>query len=416
MVALLDMLVVPAEELALRGGAERFLRRRKVRHLELNEVDFSRLEEEALAEEEEEILDLGEAVIEAVDLAPPEAPPAVDPGDEAMRLLRELEGERDEGGYLEKLRPLVAVMRQRSAAGEFRVHLPVMGALVRHANDRNRPTGARRSALEGLRAIGDRKGVQHLLGLLLGEKSPPLDALAGIFTALWEGTGEALIEALARAQKPNVRRRILYVLKSLGDLIVPTLVQRLKDDRWFVARNAASVLGEIGRPKAVDPLGIALGHADGRVRREAVRALSRIGGERALTYLVGALGGKDLKTEEQIILALGHARERKAVPPLIEILRRRAGAKNEGVLREAVRALGRIGGAEGAEGLSRLLLKRPLFSTRRKGRLRQEAATALGESGARTAGEALHEGLRLRRPELVESSWGGLARLDELLS
>lgn len=113
-------------------------------------------------------------------------------------------------------------------------------------------------------------------------------------TAILARAGEdgatALIEQLTAEAGPTVRRLYLDALASL-QAGVPTLVQMLGDPQWFVARNAANVLGEMKARDAEQALAALLHHDDERVRHAATVALMRL--DTALSFATIRGGLKD---------------------------------------------------------------------------------------------------------------------------
>ncbi len=98
----------------------------------------------------------------------------------------------------------------------------------------------------------------------------------------------ALFEQLATEAAVTERRVYLDALTNLP-AGVPTLVQMLGDPRWFVARNAAHLLGEMKARDAEHPLAALLHHDDERVRHAATIALMRLGTARSFPTIEGGL-------------------------------------------------------------------------------------------------------------------------------
>ncbi len=71
------------------------------------------------------------------------------------------------------------------------------------------------------------------------------------------------------------------------------MIERLADERWFVLRNLAMILGEVGDQSMVEHLSSVYDHRDARVRREAIASTIRLGGPQAAPLLVRALGEED---------------------------------------------------------------------------------------------------------------------------
>jgi hypothetical protein len=128
-------------------------------------------------------------------------------------------------------------------------------------------------------------------------------------------------------------------LGKLGDAsAVPALIQALKDSDKDVCRNAAEVLGKIGKP-AVPALIEAVKDSNEGVRRFAVVALGEIGDASAIPALIQAL--KDSKEDVRFysVTALGKLGDASAVPALIQALK----DSDKDVCRNAAEALKSMG-------------------------------------------------------------------------
>lgn len=131
----------------------------------------------------------------------------------------------------------------------------------------------------------------------------------------------AIIEALGHEEDRNRRGRLVKALKTMGEPAFPALLETLRSQVWFVVRNALNVLGDIGTPEMVEPIGRKLDHSDARVRRAAARALGKIGGTEAEQLLVGAIHDRDPETQAEVLLCLGAMKASSAVPALAELMK-----------------------------------------------------------------------------------------------
>jgi len=131
----------------------------------------------------------------------------------------------------------------------------------------------------------------------------------------------AILEALGSEEDRNRRGRLVKALKAIGEPAFPSLADALRSPMWFVVRNALNVLGDVGTPALVEPIGRTLTHTDPRVRRAAARAVSKIGGSDAEKLLVGAINDRDAETQAEVLLCLGAMKAQSAVPALLEILK-----------------------------------------------------------------------------------------------
>ena len=108
-----------------------------------------------------------------------------------------------------------------------------------------------------------------------------------------------------------------------GDIrSVGALVRALCDEDCYVRQEAASALGAMGDPRAVEALIELLEEDDDEdVREEVAWALGKIGDARAVEPLIRALFDTDKDVREEAAWALGRIRDVRAVEPLIQALK-----------------------------------------------------------------------------------------------
>jgi len=114
---------------------------------------------------------------------------------------------------------------------------------------------------------------------------------AAAVTALQRGGAagvEVLMDVLAAAPTVGERRAVFDALKQ-HDGGNDQLVHMLDHSEWFVVRNVAELIGELGMEDAVPALGKRLDHADERVRKAVGLALAKIGTRGAAEPLRRAL-------------------------------------------------------------------------------------------------------------------------------
>lgn len=120
-----------------------------------------------------------------------------------------------------------------------------------------------------------------------------------------------------------VRRDATVALGEMGDpRAIDPLIEALKDDdHWRVRGNAAWALGKIGDVGAVDSLIEGLKDENSAVRYEAAGALGEIGDVRAVEPLVTALGDDGpLYIRKNAVDSLGKIGDPKAVGPLLVLM------------------------------------------------------------------------------------------------
>ena len=163
-----------------------------------------------------------------------------------------------------------------------------------------------------------------------------------VLTRTGEDGADALIEQLVAAEERSERRIYFDALLELR-AGVPTLLHMLGDPRWFVARNAAALLGELGSPEAEQPLSELLHHDDERVRHAATIALMRLGTSRSMPAIEQALrdGAPQIRIQAATILV-----ERRADASAAPLIRALEVEKDDEVKAAFYLALGKFGTAD----------------------------------------------------------------------
>jgi HEAT repeat protein len=213
-----------------------------------------------------------------------------------------------------------------------------------------------------------------------GSRAGRLALEAGVRRLLTPSAVQALVRRLPRSAR---REDLMPVLARAGDLAVQTLVQllqdaesladrrvcfdaivaldageealcaALQDPRWYVARNAAALLGEMGVEEADGHLMPLLEHDDERLRVAAARALTRLGTARGLAALQGRLS--DPAPEMRRLAASAHGARSQGKPSTIALLAALDVEPDEDVVLEIVSVLGALGSPECVQRLVRIM-------------------------------------------------------------
>ncbi|MHB1225278.1 MAG: HEAT repeat domain-containing protein [Gemmatimonadaceae bacterium] len=189
-----------------------------------------------------------------------------------------------------------------------------------------------------------------------------------------EDGADAVIEQLIVAEASSDRRVYTNTLVRLkaGER---SLRHMLADERWYVVRNAADLLGEMRVVGAEEQLLGALRHEDVRVRRSALGALARLGTTRALQAVQDALGASEPGVRAQAAAVLAST----SWPYTVATVRRRLREEADTDVQLAlVAALGRVASDDAVALLTELTEPpRMALFTRRPTPLRSVALQAL---------------------------------------
>ena len=202
-----------------------------------------------------------------------------------------------------------------------------------------------------------------------------------------------LADALAEEENWEVRKGLINVLTSLGRTAAPVLLKRLDDSSWFLVRNVAMLLGEIGGQSLVEPLAGLLRHPEPRVRREAASSLGKIGGSRTVAHLRQAILDPEVSTIAARVLG---EIDRENTVGLFSRKVAKTGrlVRDERGAREAITILGEMGAMEAVPALSRILRRGVWLPVSAGDTLRTQAAQALRRIGTPEAMEAIRQGTR----------------------
>ena len=220
------------------------------------------------------------------------------------------------------------------------------------------------------------------------------DTFIAVLTRAGEDGADALIEQIAAISGQNERRVYFDALLQL-QAGIPTLIHMLGDARWFVARNAAELLGEMQAREAEPQLTELLRHPDDRVRRAATSALMRLGTTRAMNAIQEALKDGAPAMRMQAAAALVARKDVKTAATLVRALE---DEKDDEVQAAFLLALGKLATPDAVQRLQKAVEpERGLF---------KKKSTAFRVAGVQGLGEA-------RTAEAIDALKGLVADKDD---
>jgi hypothetical protein len=210
-------------------------------------------------------------------------------------------------------------------------------------------------------------------------------ATAGRTERILQRVGQDGVDAVVdqfTSSRAIAHRRIYRDVLMRLTLAREALVQMLADPRWFIVRQAAEFLGEMGAEEAERPLAELLRHDDERVRRAVTRALSRIESSFTLDAVARSVSDSSPTVRLEAIAGLASRKGGRAGSMLAKAI----DSENEQEVQYAIlAALGRVATPEAVQKLSRAAeAASGLFASRKNVGLRVAAIFALGD--ARTPG------------------------------
>ena len=304
--------------------------------------------------------------------------------EELEQRIKEAQAIDESASTREVIRTLVDVLRDETDEEEL---LDVAEALAGHLLwmvDHQEFTllAAMLEVLKRAAAAGDDRRSTLAAGLVKRMTEHPL--LDRLLAALWAGretpveqevrtclevlAGEAvtpLVRVLGGEPRAGMRAILCDLLVSIGHDHVEELGSFVADERWYLVRNIASILGRLQNPQAATYLRRVLDHPEYRVRREVADALARLSTEEAQALLVRLLDDPDQRIQLKAVQALNAWGARRALPKLLGLVVARDPLHRLFSLKAAaLEALERLGAPEALPVLKRLARKRLVLRQR----------------------------------------------------
>ena len=274
-------------------------------------------------------------------------------------------------------------------AGDYSSARAVTRALAERAAADGVTKAACRIALDGL----VEGAAFHEAVEFFGEM-PPDDAacFTDICLAIGPPATAALRVLLEAEEDTSGRERARAVIQKYGGRAASRLAPLASSDRWYVRRNAADVLGDLGSAEAVPYLQPLLRAGDSRVIQSAVRALSRIedaAAGRAVHTVLRAAAGEH---RHAVIAALVAERDPRVIPVLLRILSESNpfGTDHEIVL-DTLGAVGEVGRDSAVAEVAQVMRRKRWLAPGKSRALKQASIAALQRIGTPAATQAIAE-------------------------
>lgn len=148
---------------------------------------------------------------------------------------------------------------------------------------------------------------------------------------------EALHDSYWWYEREYAASDLLLAIEKMGVAAVKPLIEALKDKEGTVRKFAAILLGKLGDPRAIEPLGMALYDLHHEVGKVSAESLTRFGVP-ALDILVEALSHPEMWIRIHSITALSKIRDPRVTPILLEMLN----DPERDVKKEVIQSLGNL--------------------------------------------------------------------------
>lgn len=148
---------------------------------------------------------------------------------------------------------------------------------------------------------------------------------------------------------------VLRALEEMGGCAVQSLVAELESSDINLRNHIVSILSRIQDPALFEPLIRTLKDESPEIRWKSAKALGKLGDKRAVEPLLEALEDNTIEVRIKSARSLGQLADPRAVEKLAKVAQ--DGKEDSAVRKEAIIALGKIGGDEAVNVLINLLEK-----------------------------------------------------------
>ena len=148
---------------------------------------------------------------------------------------------------------------------------------------------------------------------------------------------EALHDSYWWYEREYAASDLLLAIEKMGITAVDPLIGALQDKEGTVRKFAAVLLGKLGDPRAIEPLGMGLYDLHHEVGKVSAESLARFGAP-AIDILVEALSHPEMWIRIHSLLALSKIRDARVTPILLEMLN----DPEREVKKQVIESLGRL--------------------------------------------------------------------------
>ena len=265
--------------------------------------------------------------------------------------------------------------------------------------------------------MADKRHFEHLSQYLNTNPQVNLEPIRDLLSLFGTAAITPITGMLGSVEHRPARMMICDFLIANGRETVDLIGGFIYDKRWFVSRNVAMILGEIGNERGVTFLKKSAAHTDARVRLETLRAAKRILGEDAERILRGFLNDPDVDLRKRALRALGQRKSTAVVGDLkAQIDPETLPDRDPAEMKELLLTYARLGGKQAAQDLIGLARRAPFFKRTRWQPVRLAAIRALGASSDQGARGELEVLSKDRATDVAEAARSALALRHKMAS
>lgn len=214
-----------------------------------------------------------------------------------------------------------------------------------------------------------------------------------------------LIDALAEEDSMSIRRFLIDLLKQFGKNIVPEIIKRLDDERWFVKRNMLYLLSETDCSEVIEYIRPCCRDENSKVNIVALKCLLNMGDSYAIEIIKEYLRSNVREKIEQSIVLSGSYKIKEVVDDLVKLLRKKAFSivDLENKI-PVIKALGEIGDPQAIDALRELISIKSLFFGEVVERIKEEIYKTLKNYPYESIKDLVEKGINSKNNIIREES------------
>jgi hypothetical protein len=269
---------------------------------------------------------------------------------------------------------------------------------------------------EGIKLIGhviDKAGSPEKLKILFRESSE-METIRRYLLLLDKNSIPDIIGILGELQDMKQRKLLCEVLAESGRQDIDVFSEALNDERWYLVRNIAMVLGMTKNPAGVKLLEKVVRHPNLKVRREVLKALESIDSEDIKRLFLAALKDEDMIIRIKALKALKRIKD----PSLFQTFKQYVSLeelkkKSFEEKREMLETFALLGGKNAFPVLSELFKKKGFIEKDDITEIRAAAAYGLGLVNLPEAVVLVEKESGSRKEILREACLGALREMQK---
>jgi len=211
-----------------------------------------------------------------------------------------------------------------ASSGDFLSACSIVSDLRALAGRQDLPTARRDSITDTIARLGDRRTITEIAEHLDDFTDSREEEVFAYLVLMAPCAVEPLCELLANSEKRDIRHLLCRAISIIARNHPDGLRHLIADKRWYVLRNAATIMGMMGNPEVVPLLRLAASHEEPRVRKEVARSLGRVRSDEGLGVLKDLIRDESSAVRLAAVLAIRDIGTYRAVNILEETIKDKA--------------------------------------------------------------------------------------------